>query len=134
MPLTRASGASGTGIQHFIIGYFIIGYFIIDYFIIQYSPISRLDATWLCMSFSNGLKRRLLPRTRVAHKTGTLSGFRNDAGIIYVDDQQHVAVTVFAEWESEAVKDDAATERQRMYDIDSAFGHIARAIFDYYTN
>ena len=35
---------------------------------------------------------RLLPAgTRVAHKTGTLSGFRNDAGILYVDDQQHVA-------------------------------------------
>ena len=41
-------------------------------------------------------------------------------------------VTVFAAWDSKAVKDDPAAERQRMYDIDSAFGHIAKAIFDYY--
>jgi hypothetical protein len=49
-----------------------------------------------------------------------------------VDDKHHVAVTVFAEWDSKAVKGDPAAERQRMFDIDSAFGHIARAIYDFY--
>ena len=87
----------------------------------------------LKQTLNDRLPRFLPPGTRVAHKTGTLSGFRNDAGIIYVDDMQHVAVTVFSEWDSNAVADDPAAERQRMYDIDSAFGHIARAIFDYYT-
>jgi beta-lactamase class A len=86
----------------------------------------------LKQTLNDRLPRFLPPGTRVAHKTGTLSGFRNDAGIIYVDDQQHVAVTVFSEWDSKAVKGDPAAERQRMYDIDSAFGHIARAIYDYY--
>jgi beta-lactamase class A len=87
----------------------------------------------LKQTLNDRLPRFLPPGTRVAHKTGTLSGFRNDAGIIYVDDNQHVAVTVFSEWDSKAVKGDPAADRQRQYDIDSAFGHIARAIFDYYT-
>jgi beta-lactamase class A len=86
----------------------------------------------LKQTLNDRLPRFLPPGTRVAHKTGTLSGFRNDAGILYVDDHQHVAVTVFAEWDSKAVKGNPAAERQRMYDIDSAFGHIARAIYDYY--
>jgi beta-lactamase class A len=86
----------------------------------------------LKQTLNDRLPRFLPPGTRVAHKTGTLSGFRNDAGILYVDDQQHVAVTVFSEWDSDAVKGDPIAERQRQYDIDSAFGHIGRAIFDYY--
>jgi beta-lactamase class A len=86
----------------------------------------------LKQTLNDRLPRFLPPGTRVAHKTGTLSGFRNDAGILYISDDQHVAVTVFSEWDSKAVKGDPAAERQRMYDIDSAFGHIARAIYDYY--
>ncbi len=87
----------------------------------------------LKQTLNDRLPRFLPPGTRVAHKTGTLSGFRNDAGILYVDDTQHVAVTIFSQWDSKAVKGDPAAERQRMYEIDSAFGHIARAIYDYYT-
>ena len=86
----------------------------------------------LKQTLNDRLPRFLPPGTRVAHKTGTLDGFRNDAGIIYVGEQDHVAVTVFSKWDSKAVKGDPAAERQRMYDIDSAFGHIARAIYDYY--
>jgi beta-lactamase class A len=86
----------------------------------------------LKQTLNDRLPRFLPPGTRVAHKTGTLSGFRNDAGIIYVGDQDHVAVTIFSSWDSEAVKGDPAAERQRMYDVDSAFGHIARAIYDCY--
>lgn len=86
----------------------------------------------LKQTLNDRLPRFLPPGTKVAHKTGTLSGFRNDAGVIYVDDRQHVAVTIFSAWDHKAVKDDPAAERQRMYDIDSAFGHIARAIYDYY--
>jgi beta-lactamase class A len=86
----------------------------------------------LKQTLNDRLPRFLPAGTRVAHKTGTLSGFRNDAGILYVDDRQHVAVTVFSQWDSNAVKGDPAAERQRTYDIDSAFGHIARAIYDYY--
>lgn len=86
----------------------------------------------LKQTLNDRLPRFLPPGTRVAHKTGTLSGFRNDAGIIYIGDNQHIAVTVFSEWDSKAVKGDAAAERRRMFEIDSAFGHIGRAIYDYY--
>lgn len=87
----------------------------------------------LKQTLNDRLPRFLPPGTRVAHKTGTLTGFRNDAGIIYIDDMQHVAITIFSEWDSKAVKGDPAAERQRTYDVDSAFGHIARAVFDYYS-
>jgi beta-lactamase class A len=86
----------------------------------------------LKQTLNDRLPRFLPAGTRVAHKTGTLDGFRNDAGIIYVGDDQHVAVTVFSEWDSKAVKGDPIAERQRIYEIDSAFGNIARAIYDYY--
>lgn len=86
----------------------------------------------LKQTLNDRLPRFLPPGTRVAHKTGTLSGFRNDAGVIYIDDGQHVAITIFSQWDAQAVKDDPAAERQRMYDVDSAFGHIARAVYDYY--
>jgi beta-lactamase class A len=76
---------------------------------------------------------RFLPKgTRVAHKTGTLSGFRNDAGIIYLGDDNHVAVTVFTRWDAKAVKGDPAADRQRQFDVDTAIGKMARTIYDYY--
>ena len=87
----------------------------------------------LKQQLNDRLPRFLPPGTRVAHKTGTLSGFRNDAGIIYVSDQDPVAVTVFSRWDSQAVKGNPAAERQRAYDVDAAFGQIGRAIYDYYT-
>jgi beta-lactamase class A len=76
---------------------------------------------------------RFLPKgTRVAHKTGTLTGFRNDAGVIYVGDDNHVAITVFSRWDAAAVKGDPAAERQRAYDIDAAIGQIGHAVYTYY--
>ena len=86
----------------------------------------------LKQTLNDRLPRFLPPGTKVAHKTGTLSGFRNDAGIIYVGDDNHVAVTVFSRWDSKAVKGDPAAERRRQFEIDSAFGHIARAVYDHY--
>jgi beta-lactamase class A len=86
----------------------------------------------LKQTLNDRLPRFLPTGTRVAHKTGTLDGFRNDAGILYVDDNQHVAVTVFSEWDHKAVEDDPIAERQRIFEIDSAFGKIARAIYDAY--
>ena len=67
-----------------------------------------------------------------AHKTGTISGIRNDAGILYATEQDHIAITVFSRWDAEAVGDDKVAEWARTEAIDSAFGHIGRAVFDYY--
>ena len=74
---------------------------------------------------------RFLPEgTPFAHKTGTLSGIRNDAGILYVDDNCHVAITAFSRWDAEAVKGNPVAQQDRMHQIDSAFGQIGRAIYD----
>lgn len=67
-----------------------------------------------------------------AHKTGTLAGIRNDAGVLYCSADSHVAVTVFARWDTEAVKDDKVAEWERISAIDAAFGHIGRAVYDYF--
>lgn len=67
-----------------------------------------------------------------AHKTGTLAGIRNDAGILYCHERSHVAITVFTRWNTEAVKDDKVAEWQRISAIDAAFGHIGRAVYLHY--
>jgi beta-lactamase class A len=67
-----------------------------------------------------------------AHKTGTLSGVRNDAGILYAGEASHIAVTTFARWDVEAVKDDKVAEWERTSAIDSAMGRIGRAIYDHF--
>ena len=90
-------------------------------------------AILLKQQLNDRLPRFLPPGTRVAHKTGTLHGFRNDAGIIYVSDDAHVAVTVFSEWDQRAVSHDPVAERERIHEVDSAFGRIGRLIFDHYS-
>lgn len=67
-----------------------------------------------------------------AHKTGTLSGIRNDAGILYATESDHIAMTVFSRWDAEAVGGDKVAEWERMNAIDSAFGHIGKAVYDHY--
>lgn len=67
-----------------------------------------------------------------AHKTGTLAGIRNDAGVLYCSEQSHVAITVFARWDTEAVKDDKVAEWERISAVDAAFGHIGRAVYDHF--
>jgi beta-lactamase class A len=67
-----------------------------------------------------------------AHKTGTLAGIRNDAGILYCTQRSHVAITVFARWDTASVGDDKVAEWERISAIDSAFGRIGRAVYDHY--
>lgn len=76
---------------------------------------------------------RFLPAgTAVAHKTGTLSGIRNDSGIIYANAHSHVAVTVFCTWDAESVKDDPVAEWDHINQIDSALGQIGRLVYDHF--
>jgi beta-lactamase class A len=67
-----------------------------------------------------------------AHKTGTLAGIRNDAGILYCNEHSHVAITVFARWDTAAVSDDKVAEWERISAIDGAFGRIGRAVYDHW--
>jgi beta-lactamase class A len=76
------------------------------------------------------LPRFLPPGVRVAHKTGTLSGVRNDAGILYARDDSHVAVTVFTRWDDQAVWDDPQARWRHTVAVDSAIGEIGRLAYE----
>jgi beta-lactamase class A len=67
-----------------------------------------------------------------AHKTGTLAGVRNDAGVLYVNEQNHVVITVFCKWDTDAVKDDKVAEWAQTERIDSAFGLIGKAVYEHF--
>ncbi|MEZ4683806.1 MAG: serine hydrolase [Caldilineaceae bacterium] len=67
-----------------------------------------------------------------AHKTGTIAGIRNDAGILYANETNHIALTVFSRWDAEAVSGDKRAEWARMEAIDSAFGEIGLAVWEWY--
>jgi beta-lactamase class A len=74
---------------------------------------------------------RFLPQgTRIAHKTGTFSGVRNDSGILYVRDDCHVAITTLSTWDYDAVRQDRVTAWQRFITIDTALGLIALAVYE----
>lgn len=86
----------------------------------------------LRQQFNERLPRFLPPGTPVAHKTGTVAGFRNDSGVIHVGERDHVAVTVFASWDDAVVRHRPEAELQRMFEVDTAIGRIGRLIFDHY--
>jgi beta-lactamase class A len=76
---------------------------------------------------------RLLPTgTRVAHKTGTLSGIRNGSGVIYASNTSHIAISVFTRWDDAAVWNDARGSYQRAFEIDAAIGEIALLAYEHY--
>lgn len=84
----------------------------------------------LNQQLNDRLPRFLPPGTRIAHKTGTFSGVRNDSGILYANDDAHVAVTVLTTWDHGAVRGNRRLEWQRAIEIDTAFGQIALAAYE----
>lgn len=84
----------------------------------------------LKQQLNNRLPRFLPAGTRVAHKTGTFSGVRNDCGIIYVNDHSHVIVTTLSTWDHDSCRKDRITEWRRFVEIDTALGHIGLAAYE----
>ena len=81
-----------------------------------------LDIMYRCQTGAGRIKGLLPPRTRVAHKTGTIGGTTNDVGIIDLPDGAgHVAVAVFIKSSN---RDGAQRER--------SIAQISRAIYDYF--
>jgi beta-lactamase class A len=78
----------------------------------------------LKQQLNDRLPRFLPAGTKVAHKTGTFSGVRNDTGIIYAGEQSHVALTVFARWDYDAIRSDRVLSWERFTQLDTAFGRI----------
>jgi beta-lactamase class A len=81
-----------------------------------------LETLERCQTGKRRIKGVLPPGTPVAHKSGTLGGTTNDAGIITLPDQGgHIALAVFIK----SSEKEAALREQ-------AIAHIARAIYDYF--
>ena len=74
---------------------------------------------------------RFLPLgTKVAHKTGTIGGIRNDCGIISVSDENHVILSLFTEWDEAPYWNKPAAHHQRVFEVETAMGKIGRAVYD----
>jgi len=84
----------------------------------------------LNQQLNDRLPRFLPPGTRMAHKTGTFQGVRNDCGIIYVNDQSHVAITTLSTWDQDTFRHDPVAEWWRFVEIDTALGYIGLATYE----
>ena len=80
--------------------------------------------------FNVRLSRFLPLGTKVAHKTGTIGGIRNDIGIITISDENHVILTLFSEWDEASVWNKPAAHHQRVFAVETAMGEIGRAVYD----
>ena len=80
--------------------------------------------------FSERIPRFLPAGTRVAHKTGTIGGIRNDCGIIRIGAANHAILTLFTEWDEAAVWNQPAAYHRRVFEVESAMGAIGRAVYD----
>ena len=80
--------------------------------------------------FNVRLSRFLPLGVKVAHKTGTIGGIRNDCGIITLGADSHVIASLFVEWDEAPVWNKPAAHHQRVYEVETAMGEIGRAAYD----
>lgn len=88
----------------------------------------------LKQQFNVRLSRFLPPNVAFAHKTGTIGGIRNDSGVIYINDDSHVIVTLFVWWDDQAVWQQPEAEHQRIFEVETAMGKIGKLVYDHYNN
>ena len=75
---------------------------------------------------------RYLPAgTRVAHKTGSFAGVSNDAGLLYVSDNAHVAFAVLCTWDQESVRGNRIAEVEATTALWDTIGRIGLAAFEH---
>src|SRR3546814_1141058 len=74
-----------------------------------------------CKTGKARLRAMLPPGTRIAHKTGTLNGLGNDAGIVTLPDGRMFVISVFV------MKDHMGHELR-----DRIMAEAARAAYDYF--
>jgi len=82
----------------------------------------------LKQQFNVRLSRFLPPGVKVAHKTGTIGGIRNDSGIIMLGESNHVILTIFTEWDEAPYWNKPAAHHQRVFEVESAMGEIGIAV------
>lgn len=92
----------------------------------------ELIGIMLKQQFNARLPRFLPNGTKFAHKTGTIGGIRNDSGVIFINDSNHVIVTAFTSWDEQAVRQNPEAEHQRIFEVETAMGRIGRLVYDHY--
>ncbi len=80
--------------------------------------------------FNVRLSRFLPLGTKVAHKTGTIGGIRNDCGIISISESNHVILSLFVAWDEAPYWKKPAAHHQRVFIVETAMGEIGRAVYD----
>ena len=74
---------------------------------------------------------RFLPLgTKVAHKTGTIGGVRNDCGIITLAEDSHLILSCFTEWDEAPIWNQPVAHHQRVFEVETAMGEIGRAAYE----
>lgn len=82
-----------------------------------------IDVMLRCQTGERRLRGDLPPGVRVAHKTGTIGGTVNDAGIIFLPyNLGRIAITVF-------VKN---ADEEKTEDVEDVIAQIARFVYDYF--
>lgn len=96
------------------------------------SPRSTEVALEILMSqqLNDRIPRFLPDDAVVAHKTGTFLNTRDDAGIIYLPDGNHLVLSTFALLRRDLLEEDATVRRPYIDGVDAAMGRIARAAYD----
>lgn len=81
-----------------------------------------IDVMLKCQTGQRRIKGDLPSDVKVAHKTGTIGGTVNDAGIILLpDDMGHVALTVFSK-----------NTKEETREVEDVIAQIARFVYDYF--
>jgi len=78
------------------------------------------------------LPRFLPPGVAFAHKTGTIGGHANDAGMITIGEDNHVILTMFTTWDAAAVWNQPEAQYQRIFEVESAMGKVGKLVYEHY--
>ena len=79
--------------------------------------------------YTHRLARFLPLGTKIASKTGTIGGIRNDCGIISISESNHVIVSLFVKWDEAPFWNKPAAHHQRVFEVETAMGEIGRAVY-----
>lgn len=100
--------------------------------IVQGELRDELLAIMFKQQFNVRLSRFLPSEVKFSHKTGTIGGIRNDSGIMYLADDNHVIITLFTEWDEASVRMDPIVNHQRIFDVETAMGKIGYLAYESY--
>ena len=84
--------------------------------------------------FNVRLSRFFPMGTRFDHKTGTLAGIRNNSGIMYVDNDNHVAMTLYTAWDEAATWKKPEVSFDMIFAVETAMGRIGKAVYEHYAS